>query len=687
MATVQKILIVDDKEENLFALEKLLRETGAEIIPAGNGNDALIASLNHDLSLAILDVQMPEMDGYELARYFREEEKTKDMPIIFLSAVYSDEQHISRGYRTGAVDFITKPYNPDIFLSKVNIFLHREKLLQEHKDAREELLRHRENLEELVKERTIELEERNKKLNEEIAERKRTEEINQLLASIVESSDDAIIGKTLDGKIFSWNRGARKVYGYEKSEIVGKEISIIAPSGYEGEWDKLIKTIKEGKSIEHYETQRQRKDGTVIHVVLTISPIRNASGELVGASTIARDITEHKQLENQIQQLQKMEALGRFAGGIAHDLNNILYPIILETEMLLEESAPNSPFSKTLNNILKAAHRQRDLIRQILFFGRKNEQKLTPITVAPLVEETLDFLRSTLPRTIDIKQHISAQTDMIMGDPTQIHQVIMNLFRNAADAIGKRNGTIEVKLENCHMESCTAHPELKTGLYLTLTVKDTGHGMRAEVMDKIFEPFFTTKEIGEGSGMGLSVVHGILKNHGGAIKVESKPEQGSEFIVFLPVTDNDFHIESQSGKTPHERGKGTILLIDDEEVILSSVKKALERLGYDVVAVKDAMEALEMFGMTPEKFNLVITDLLMPHITGVELAKKILAQQTDIPIILCTGVNNDIHEDEAKALGIRAVLRKPSGMSELKTAVSRVFENQLSPECISCDPI
>ena len=201
MADNQKILIVDDREENLFALEILLRETGAEIVRAGNGNEALIASLYHDFSLAILDVQMPEMDGYELARYFREEEKTRDMPIIFLSAVYSDEYHVFKGYESGAVDFITKPYNPEIFLCKVNIFLHREKLLQEHKRSEEELSRHREHLERLVRERTIELEERAARLQEEINERRRAEEINQLLASIVESSDDAIVGKTLDGVI------------------------------------------------------------------------------------------------------------------------------------------------------------------------------------------------------------------------------------------------------------------------------------------------------------------------------------------------------------------------------------------------------------------------------------------------------------------------------------------------------
>lgn len=676
MATEQKILIVDDKEENLYALEKILRETGAEIIKAGNGNDALRASLNHDLALAILDVQMPEMDGYELAQYFRGEEKTKDMPIIFLSAAYSDEHHVFKGYESGAVDFITKPYNPGIFLSKVNIFLHRERLLQEHKRVEEELFRHREHLENQVRERTIELEERAALLLEEINERKRTEEINQLLASIVESSDDAIIGKTLDGIIVSWNRGAQKIYGYTNSEIIGKPISTIAPCEYQDEWEQLLKKVKAGKSIEHYETQRQRNDGKIIHVALTISPIRNISGELIGASTIARDITEHKQLENQIQQLQKMEALGRFAGGIAHDLNNILYPIIIDTELLLEESAPNTNLHQALNKILTAAYRQRDLIRQILSFSRRSEQKLNPIKVTPVLKETIDLIKSSLPGTIKIEKHVDVYSDKILGDSTQIQQVIMNLFRNAADALKSQTGTIKVSLSNTYIEPMQTHPELKAGRFLKLIVKDTGHGMTKEVMDQIFEPFYTSKELGKGSGMGLAVVHGIIKNHGGTITVESEPGKGSEFTVILPTTDEKIETQTLAiDKSRSVKEKRNVLLVDDEEIILSSLQNVLKRLGYNVVAAKDAMEALELFRATPDTFDLVITDLTMPQITGVELAKKLINIQTDIPIILCTGFNDVIHEDEAKAIGIRELLLKPASTNELKNAIGRALDN------------
>jgi PAS domain S-box-containing protein len=674
MAVDQKILIVDDKEENLFVLERLLRKAGAEIIRAGNGNDALTASLNHDFSLAILDVQMPDMDGYELAQHLRGEEKTKDLPIIFLTAVYSDEDHVFKGFESGAVDFITKPYNPEIFLSKVNIFLHRERLLQEHKRTEEELFRHREHLEKLVRERTIELEERAALLLEEINERRRIQEINQLLASIVESSDDAIIGTALDGIISSWNRGAQKIYGYAADEIIGKPISKIVPSSCGNEWKVFLEKVKAGTSIEHYETQRKRKDGTIIDVALTISPIRNISGEIIGASTIARDITKHKQLEKQIQQLQKMEALGRFAGGIAHDLNNVLYPIIIDIELLLEETASSTRLHETLTKVLKAAHRQRDLIRQILSFSRRSEQKIDPIKVTPVLEETIDLLRSSLPTTIRIEKHIDVHDDNILGDSTQIQQIILNLFRNAADAIGSKKGTIEVGLENIHIESIV-HPELKAGQYLNLVVKDTGHGMTPELMDKIFEPFFTTKEAGKGTGMGLAVVHGIIKNHGGTITVESEPEKGSVFTVFLPVNMENIRKQGQSHKALPKNGKGKVLLVDDEEIILSSIRNALNRLGYDVMATKDAVQALEFFKKTPGMFNLVITDLTMPQITGVELAKKLMELQADIPVILCTGYSDVINEDEAKAMGIKELLLKPSTMNELNAVIHRALEN------------
>jgi PAS domain S-box-containing protein len=385
---------------------------------------------------------------------------------------------------------------------------------------------------------------------------------------------------------------------------------------------------------------------------------------------------EKKSLENQLIQSQKMEALGRFAGGIAHDLNNLLYPIIVDTEYLLEETVAETALHQTLEQILKAANRQRDLIRQILSFSRRREQLPIPMKLTPVLKETMDLLRSFLPSTITIEQHIDAPSDTILGDPTQIQQIIMNLFKNAADAIDSRRGSIEVSLVNACLEQNHAHPDMKQGHYLKLVVKDTGHGMTKEVIDRIFEPFFTTKDPGKGSGMGLAVVHGILKHHGGAITVESEQGVGSLFTVYLPKADET--IEAQIPPTDNERpvkGKGNVLLVDDEVIILSSLQNALKRMGYDVVAMNDGEKANEVFRKAPSTFDVVITDLTMPQITGVDLAGKLIDIRPDIPVILCTGFNDVMDEAEAKSMGICEFLQKPASTNELKSAISRVLGN------------
>jgi len=385
---------------------------------------------------------------------------------------------------------------------------------------------------------------------------------------------------------------------------------------------------------------------------------------------------EKKSLENQLIQAQKMEALGRFAGGIAHDLNNILYPIIIDTESLLDDAEPGTSTHLLLNQILKAAHRQKDLVKQILSFSRRSDQHFNPMKVVPLIKETIDLLRSSLPSHIKIRQSIHAPSDSILGDPTQIQQIIMNLCRNAADAIGSRAGIIDVSLANTYLEPSPAHPDIKAGQYLKLMVKDTGQGITKEVMDRIFEPFFTTKDAGKGSGMGLAVVHGILKHHGGAITIESEQGKGSQVTVYLPITDEKLQTQTlATDRAQSVKGTGKVLLVDDEDMILSSLQNALKRIGYEVVALKDSREAYEVFLKEPSAFDLVITDLTMPQITGVELANKLMDIRSDIPIILCTGFNDVIDEEKAKSMGIRELLLKPASTNELKTAIGRALEN------------
>jgi len=385
---------------------------------------------------------------------------------------------------------------------------------------------------------------------------------------------------------------------------------------------------------------------------------------------------EKKRLENDLAQVHKMDALGRFAGGIAHDLNNILYPIIIDSEWLLEEMAPGTPSHDVMKQVLTAAYRQRDLVRQILSFSRQNGQKAVPIKIPRLVKETITFVRSMLPSTIEIRQHIDLPSDTILGDPTQIQQVVMNLMRNAADSLESQRGAIDVTLENTYLDPASPHSEMKAGPYIKIAVRDAGCGMAPEVMDRIFEPFFTTKAAGKGCGMGLSVVHGVLKSHGGAITVESEPGKGSLFSVFLPVYHERYPKEEPCPENhPLPKGKGRILVVDDEKTILSSMHRVLEESGYSVTAFEDAVEALDVFSRDPGGFDLVITDLTMPGMTGIELSKKLLALRSDLPVILSTGYSDVIDEREMNSLGIREMIMKPSNIVDLKTAVRRVLEN------------
>lgn len=384
---------------------------------------------------------------------------------------------------------------------------------------------------------------------------------------------------------------------------------------------------------------------------------------------------EKASLENQLIQTQKMEALGRFAGGIAHDLNNMLYPIILNLQMLAREVPFGDSRDQTIRLVLNAAYRQRDLLRQILSFSRRSEQKLEPVSVSGLIQETVNFLRSSLPSTIEVVLTNDARNDTILGNPTQIQQIVMNLCRNAADAIEPHTGTIEVALSNADLPDGLAPREIQAGEYLQLTVSDNGIGMSPEVMGHIFEPFYTTKDVGKGSGMGLSVIHGIVKAHGGAVRVESEPGKGSMFTVYLPTTrEKSRELPSRTPDTSKGLERGMILLVDDEEIILSSVSKVLKILGYEVTPAGSGAEALRLFSANPDAFDLVITDQTMPQMTGVELAARITGIRPGAPVILCSGFSDTVSEKKLAESGICALLPKPADMQELKSAIEKALK-------------
>jgi len=392
--------------------------------------------------------------------------------------------------------------------------------------------------------------------------------------------------------------------------------------------------------------------------------------------------------EKQLQQVMKLQAIGTLAGGIAHDFNNILFPIVGYTELTMDDIPKNSQAQQNLEEILKATNRAKELVQQILTFSRQDGQERKPLKVQYLVKEALKLLRATIPSSIEIESDIDDTCGPVKGDPTQIHQVIMNLCTNAYHAMQETGGKLEVSLKeiNISYEQSIERVGMKVGKHVELQVKDSGHGMESLVMERIFEPYYTTKEQGKGTGLGLSVIHGIVKNHGGDITVSSLPRQGATFKVYLPIID-DMEVEIEADEPANAiTGKERILLVDDEEQIIDIEQQILERLGYHVTPKTDSIEALEEFAAQPDRFDLVITDMTMPKMTGDQLAQRMLAIKPQIPVILCTGFNATISEEKALAMGIVKFVMKPIVKDELASTIRTVLDNRPALPNYDCVP-
>jgi signal transduction histidine kinase/ActR/RegA family two-component response regulator len=403
------------------------------------------------------------------------------------------------------------------------------------------------------------------------------------------------------------------------------------------------------------------------------------SGEIVAVYT---DETEHKKaederkkLEIQLQQVQKIESIGTLAGGIAHDFNNILGIIVGNTELAMDDVPEWNPARNNLEEIRTASIRARDVVKQILAFSRQSAEEVKPVRMSPIIKESLKLMRSSIPKTIEIHQDISTNSDTVRADPTRLNQILINLCTNATHAMRDKGGVLEVGMENVEFDEDTAahFHDLLPGEYVKLTVSDTGHGMEPKVLKRIFDPYFTTKKVEEGSGMGLSVFHGIVKAYGGTILVESKLGVGTTIQIFFPYTESNSQLEIE---IPVEipRGRERILFVDDEKAMVNAIQSMMERLGYEVTARTSSIEALAAFRANPERFNLVITDFAMPNMTGMELARELLKLRSDIPIILCTGYSDQINEEKAKGNGICELVMKPVALSEIANTIRNVLD-------------
>jgi PAS domain S-box-containing protein len=514
----------------------------------------------------------------------------------------------------------------------------------------------------------------------DITQRKQAEAGLLRLAALVESSDDAIIGQALDGTIATWNAGAARLYGYAAPEVVGRPFALLVQADSQAELPRLFERVLRGDPVVNYETIGCTKAGTGVDVSLSISPIKDAAGAIIGMSAIGRDITQRKRLEAQFHEAQKMEAIGTLAGGIAHDFNNLLSIIAGDAELVAIRIPDTSPAQDHLRDLLAAAQRATDLVRQILTFSRRTQHERRPVALQTVVEEVKHLLRASLPSTIDFRHFTDAAPAVILADPSQMHQVLLNLCANAEHAMRDRGGVLDLHLRTVDIDAdfAGAHPPLRPGPHVKLTIRDSGHGMSHDVQARIFEPFFTTKPLGEGTGLGLAVVHGIVTGHGGALTVESAPGRGTRFDLYFPRCD-DLAAMRPSPQAPL-RGRGEhLLLVDDEAAIVRLWTVSLTDLGYRVTSHTNSLAALEAFRNTPDAFDLVVTDQTMPQLTGEALAQELLRLRPDLPIILCTGQSLSAAGSRPRPLGVRATLLKPVSRLDLSLAIQRLLAERAAP--------
>jgi len=571
-----KILIADDNPINLRLLETMLQKNGYTICTTTNGNEALTQVEICQPDLILLDIKMPDINGFEVCKQLKDNEKTKNIPVIFISAM-GQTHNIVKGFKLGSIDYITKPFHIDEVLARVQTHITIQKmqkqmveqnnrLMEENYNricAEKELQKIKEELELRVEERTQELARMNKNLQSEILERKKAEN----------------------------------------------------------------ETIK---------------------------------------------------LQRQLQQAQKMEAIGALAGGIAHDFNNILSAIIGYGELIeLLDTKQNDKMRYRIQQLLKAAYRARDLVRRILTLSRHQDQDKKPISLNHIVKEALQLLRASLPATISINDYCKHVESVIYADPTQIHQVVMNLGTNAAHAMSEKGGVLTVTLSHIEVNQ-QSHLDLISGSYVLLSVSDTGVGIKKELIGKIFNPYFTTKKAGVGTGLGLAVTQTIINNHGGLIVASSEYGKGSMFKVYFPLLPVESISTDSDLNQIIEHGFGTILFVDDEKPLVDFFKETFENLGYTVHSHVNSIDAWTLFSNSPDSFDIVITDQTMPHLTGLELSEKILSIRPDIPIVICTGYSEELTPEKIESIGIREWIEKPIGIKNLAEVIHRLINSKMT---------
>jgi signal transduction histidine kinase/DNA-binding response OmpR family regulator len=726
------ILIVDDERSIRLTLKAFLEAEGYAVELAEEADAALAIFENKPIDVILTDIILPRLSGVELLRRIRA--RSSQVQVIMMTGEPTLET-ASESLRLGALDYLQKPVGKDEVLKAVRNALNVKYLSDEKLRLEQENQNYVNHLEQLVEKRTQDLAASEAALRHRAEE---LSILNRLSRKVNESitADDAIqcglreIVHTTqpDMAVFLLREGEDFVlkgifpeqsetkWQPQKPHKVGTCLCGLAARDHQAVYSSDIRadsrcTMEECRqagfcsfaalplhsgseiigvlgiaSLEPRNFQEQasllealaNEMSTGLKKNLLYEQVQQHALELKASlARIEEAEAERLALLQHLQRSQKMEAIGTLASGIAHDFNNILAAMIGYTELAQLDTPIEANSRENLEMVLTAGERARELVKQILAFSRQNGEERKPIQIVHTVREVLKFMRASLPATIDIREDLDSNIGNILAEPVQIHQVVMNLCTNAHHAMQEKGGVLAVSLTSVNLEpdNLAVHPDLKPGSHVKLTVTDTGHGIDKATMAKIFDPYFTTKEKGMGTGLGLAVAHGIMQKHGGAITVASEPGKGSVFTLYFPALQKQEDREAlikEEIPTGHEH----ILLVDDEQVLVEVGRRMLERLGYKVDTRTSSVEALALFKSHPDRYDLVITDMTMPNMTGDKLAMEILQVRADIPIVLCTGYSENILEERAQAIGIKALIRKPILMAEMARAIREALAQE-----------
>jgi len=696
---MNRILIVDDKEENLYYLRIALTGHGYHVESAGHGAEALVKARHNPPDFVISDLLMPVMDGYTLLRHWKADARLKKIPFIVYTATYTEEEDEQLALSMGADAFILKPAEPDDFIARIReVQANAEASVPtppKHPVGDEKALLkvYSETLIRKLEEKTMQLEEANRTLQRDIGERQAVEtalrESEARLARATAAGQIGIWDWDLTTGKLVWSRMHEELWGLKPGEFGGTYEEF--RKGVHPDDRAALEKVAQKAIAERSEYQHEHRvvwpDGTMRWIAGRGTAHYDAEGRAARMSGVVIDITERNKLEQQFLRAQRMECIGALAGGIAHDMNNVLSPIMMSLAVL-QMKFPDQKTKELLEVLSAGARRGADMIRQVLSFARGVEGRRMEVQIKHLIEEIEKIARDTFPKNIAVRTDIPHDLWTVIGDPTQIHQVLLNLCVNARDAMPD-GGALVLSAENALLDPHYAglNPEAKPGRYTVLHVEDSGAGMAAEIVDKIFDPFFTTKEAGKGTGLGLSTSLGIVKSHGGFIRVYSEPGNGTKFSVYLPAQTEPAGHTAAEMAAEMPRGNGElILVVDDESFVRQITQQTLEAFDYRVIVASDGAEAASAYAARGSEIAAVLMDMMMPVLDGAATIAVLRRMNPEVRIIAASGLSANEPDRAIANLGPRHVLTKPFTAETLLTKLRQVLDDKLptspaSPPC------